>query len=160
MKQRTDHRYQAGFTLVEVVMTITLMSILLGFVTMNLLHAQQATTVDAAIDRLTADMKQQQEKAMEGMTDSGSGSSYGVHLEDHSYILFTGASYDPSASTNYPITFDDGITFGTSPIDSFSFSQQSGEITTAPLTITVTNADGSIQKTITLNRLGVITAVQ
>jgi prepilin-type N-terminal cleavage/methylation domain-containing protein len=155
MKQITSP-IQAGYTLIEVVMTITLASILLGFITINLLHAQQATTVDAAVDRLVADIRQQQEKAMNGTA----GQHTGVHVAGATYTLFSGASYDPSDPANYAITFGDGITLMASPSEEMVFRQRSGELSPAAETITVTNGDGSVQKRIRLNRLGVISSVE
>ena len=137
-----------GFTLIELILAISIIAILFGLSTMNLLHAQNSTTVTTVEETLISDLKSQQTKAMNG-TDSGG--SFGIHFSsDSTYTLFQGTSYDPSSGSNSPITID-AITFSGNDV---VFSSINGETTAT--TITVAHTNGLETKTIQLNKYGAV----
>ena len=149
----------AGFTLVELLISIGIASLLLGLTTINLLNVQHNTSLTAALEKLNADMKSQQIKAMNG---AGGGGSFGVHLASNTYILFRGASYNPNDTTNSPVSLDSNILLSsTFSGDTIVFDQRTGEVCplTCANTITVRNTSGLEQKTITLNRYGITTDI-
>lgn len=146
---------QIGFTLIELLLVISIIGILFGLVTISLTKAQQSTYIAASEEMLVADLKSQQAKAMNG-TDGGG--SFGVHFSSSdTYILFQGASFAGASSTS-SVSIDNNISFSGNDI---IFSPIKGEIQgyldIAPSTIILTNTDGSENKTIIFNRLGVIT---
>lgn len=148
-----------GFTLVELLISIGIVSLLLGLTTINLLNVQRTTSVTAALEKLNADMKSQQIKAMNG---AGSGGSFGVHLSSNTYILFHGASYNPNDPTNSQVLLDSNIALSsTFTGDTVVFDQRTGEVCLLACTkmITVRNTSGTEQQTMTLNRYGTVTDI-
>lgn len=153
-----------GFTLLELLMVIGVATILMGFVTINLVKVQHNTSVSAVTDTLIADLKNQQIKAMTGASTAGSADNYGVFFSSsNKYTLFHGLTYNPADSTNYTVTLDDNSqvssTFQSNVV---IFTHISGEVlnfSNAQNTITVKNTSGGEQQTLTINKLGVITSV-
>jgi len=145
---------QAGFTLIELLLAISIIGILFGLTTISLLKAQQSTAVGTSEEMLIADLKNQQAKAMNG-TDNGG--SFGVHFESNTYILFNGDAYVLDDPKNSSVSVDENISFSGNNI---VFLPVSGEIKdyldADPPIITVTNATGSEQKAIQLNKHGVV----
>ena len=74
--------YQKGVTLVELIITMAVLSIIFGLVTVNLLNTGQKTNINASLNQLLSDIKLQQAKAMslsvEG--DALTTSDYGIHF--------------------------------------------------------------------------------
>jgi len=81
--------YKAGFTLVELMLVVSLM-VLLGVlvfpISVSFYQTQIINDVQAG---LTASLRESQMLAISGKDDS----SFGVYLQDGSYTLFTGESY-------------------------------------------------------------------
>ncbi|SRR5258706_14326707 len=154
---------EQGFTIIELLLVMGIAAILLSFISINLIKAQQTTNISTAIDTMVADMKSQQIKAMNGnSTDGTAVSSFGITLNNSSYTLFQGES-DPHDSTDYDHAID-GVTASLSPAGynkMLVFEKLTGEIKSyLPLTtITVKNTIGTEQKTITVNKYGVITNI-
>lgn len=161
MKIKLSHHLSSqGFTLIEILLTMAVATTLLGFMTMNLLHAQNSATLSSVVESLDSDLKSQQNKAMSGeSTVSSSGESYGVAIAAHQYTLYHGTTYDPGDSKNFTIAVDNPITLSSSPSTQVLFAQRSGEISSAPFTITITNTITNEHKTLTLNRYGVIVSI-
>ncbi len=156
-------RNSKGFTLVELIVVMGIIATLFGMVTINLLRTQHNASVSATVDELLSDIRTQQTKAMIGTQDTnGNANSYGIHVTANSYILFQGTS-DPADATDFTIN-PGNITFTTNlPNAQVVFTQRSGEFSnyvSGPYTITVKNAYGAEQKTIYINRYGVVTNVQ
>lgn len=146
-----------GFTLVELLITIGIATILLGLTTINLVNVQKNTSVGATVDTLIADMRNQQTKAMSGGAEGG---NFGIFFNSsNSYTLFHGSSYVPGDPTNFTVTLDDPISVSsTYPGNVIIFSQGNGEVGSEN-TITINNTAGTEQKTLTVNRLGVVKGV-
>lgn len=147
-------RNQSGYTLIELLVVMAIVGILLGFVTINLLHIQQNTSLTTSKEQLIADIKSQQMKAMNG-TDTGGG--FGIHFSSNStYTLFQGMNYSSSSPTNFLVSVNESVSFSGNNI---VFDGVTGEIDgyTTPVSITVRNTAGGEQATIQLNKYGVIT---
>jgi prepilin-type N-terminal cleavage/methylation domain-containing protein len=153
-----------GFTLPELIVGMAMFAILIGLVTINLTGAQGSTNINTTIDTLTADIKQQQTKAMVGETEgSTSANSYGIHFETSDYILFRGTSYTSGDTSNLTIDIKGAtITSTTIPNNQIIFDQGDGKIPG------LTNNQGSItlktpagqQKIVTLNSYGAIISIE
>lgn len=146
-----------GYTLVELILVMSIFVTLIGLVTINLTSAKQNTVLNTTLSVFISDVKQQQLKAMIGDTEGrGSSSNYGVHLNTNNYVLFYGASYDPLEATNVTIEFGDNIQ-PESPGGDIIFTKVTGETTAVTITLqdTVTNEE----RDIVINRYGVVTAV-
>lgn len=154
---------QKGFTLLELLVVVGIIAILFGMATINLVRTQHNASVSAVVDELLADIRTQQTKAMIGAKDTiGNSNSYGIHITSNSYILFQGTT-DPGDGTDFTVN-PTGITFTTNlPSNMIVFAKRSGVFSnyvSGTYTITVQNAYGIEQKTLTINRYGVVTNIQ
>jgi prepilin-type N-terminal cleavage/methylation domain-containing protein len=153
-------RNQRGFTLIELMVVITITAILLGFTTINLVGSQQRASLNAIEQELLADLKQQQLKAMIGDTEGRETSdTYGIHFDSGKYTLFHG-TYSSTDSANFAINLDQNFQFQ-SPGTDIIFSKISGEISAGSITnIAIRDTTNGNVKTITVNRYGVVTQIQ
>lgn len=151
--------FKKGFTLIDLLLAIGLMITVFSFTTVNLLNLQNKPLLDAHTQKLFADLKSQQNKAIAG--DSGDGIAsleWGIYIEPHKYTLFKGSEYSPSDPNNFSVELDSNTTLTTTFANStVVFNEISGEIlnyTTSADTITVTNNTSGESRTIRLNALG------
>ena len=156
---------RGGFTLIEIIIAMSIFATLSGIITINLLHAQSKTSLDTSVASILADIKGQQTLAMSGSIQGGtSASEYGIYFCTTSYIIFFGYSYSVNNSTNFVIPLKNNVNFSsvTFPSRVIIFQRASGEIAnfnSAQNQITLSNQGGE-NKTITLNGIGVISSVQ
>lgn len=147
-----------GFTLIELIVVMSILVTLMGIVTINLITAQQRAEINTVINTFIADSKDQQLKAMVGDTEGrSSAGSYGIHMDSNQYVLFYGSTYDSDDVSNKIVELPDNLEFTTFNTN-IIFSQVSGNL---PATTQATLFDSSAnrQKTIQFNIYGVITAV-
>jgi len=150
-------RTQRGFTLVELIVTVSILVILLGFITIGLDRSQQGASLASAQEELVTDLTQQQLKAMIGDTEGRSSSnSYGIHFDSNQYVIFHGATYSSSDSSNTIITLDNNLQFNNPNFDVI-FSKLSG--TTSARIIYMQEKNSSKLKQIHLNIFGVVNQV-
>lgn len=156
---------KSGFTLPEILIVSSLLVILAGVVLGNVFSLRQNVSISTSIDTIIADMKDQQTKAMVGDTEGGaSAGSYGVYFETGRYTLFHGSAYSTGNTSNFVVNLDSSIQFSnvTFPGSVIVFNSQSGQIngfTPGSNTITVKDRNSTKQKTITINRYGVVTSI-
>lgn len=154
-----------GFTLIEIIIAMSIFATLSGIITINLLHAQTKTSLDTTVASLLADIKGQQTLAMSGSIQGGtSASEYGIYFGTTSYTIFSGSSYTANNSTNFVVPLKNSVNFSsiTFPSRVIIFQRASGEIANFNASqnqITLANQGGET-KTITINRIGVVTSVQ
>jgi len=153
-------RPQAGFTLVEVMVTVAIIAVLAALTLINLGKPQTTVSINGTVATMEADIKGQQLLAMSG--DGGStsaGQPHGVVIASDHYTLFAGSTFDSGDDNNYTATPGHNITFDTTFAGStVLFGQSSGEVQSfdgGNNTITIHGDDGD--KTITINRFGTIT---
>jgi len=162
----SSRRGENGFTFTELVITMAIILLLLGFITFNLVRAQSSSALTTTIDTLTTDIKNQQIKAMVGDSEGRSSSdSYGIHFSTKQYVLFHGASFIQSDTSNSTVTLDSSLAFSsnTFPNGNIIFLQTSGEVSSFSATtnsIILQTMSGNQFKTITINKYGVVTGVQ
>ena len=152
-----------GFTLIELMIVMAIVSILIGIVTINLLQLRNTTSVTSNIDALVSDLRSQQIKAMIGATEGRTSTdSYGIYFLSDQYVLFHGTIYNPADTSNFVVNLPEDLEIQatTLPNNTIVFSQLSGEIagfsgTSASITVQLINS--GVQRVITLNRYGVIT---
>ncbi len=156
---------QKGFSLIEIVIVIGISLMLFGAVTFNLLRTQSNTSVESNLEKLLSDVRAQQGKAITGATEGRSTTdNYGIYFLQNQYILFHGVSYNPNEQTNFIVNLpqDVEIQSTTLPGNSLIFSALSGEVMgflESANTITLRSINTGQQTTVTLNRYGVITAM-
>lgn len=157
---------QKGFTLLELVVVIGIITLISGIVTVNLIKFQRTASISAAITVLTADMKRQQLKAMSGATEGGTTSdNYSIYFQSDRYTLFHGSTYNASDLSNYIVILEKNISFSTInlPDNTIVYSQLSGEVLGFSPTqnyFIIRNTVGDEQKIISFNRHGVVTGIE
>ena len=156
---------QGGFSLIELMVVMTIGAVLFSMVAFNLLGLQANTSQQSSINSLISDIKSQQFMAMNGVTEGRNESdNYGIYFMQDEYVLFHGDSYNSMESTNFSIELpsDVEIQSTTFPNNSVIFTQISGELsgfTPGNNTIIVREKNINKQVVITLNKYGVITSV-
>jgi prepilin-type N-terminal cleavage/methylation domain-containing protein len=146
-----------GFTLVELIVVMSILATLLTFVTLDVLGSQRKVSVTSSANLLISDLAAQQLRAMAG------GNGGGIFFGDHSYTLFSGINYSSSDANNFIVNLDPNIQL----INSFSgsrinFASGSGEISgfvAGSDTVVLQNMFSRDKKTVKLNRLGVVVKV-
>jgi prepilin-type N-terminal cleavage/methylation domain-containing protein len=155
---------QKGFTILEVILVMSITAVLIGIAVINLFSAENKTYQNTTAATLATDLKSQQIKAMNGDTEgSDTTSAYGVYFQPTQYILFRGATYSPTNPTNFIVKIPDDVNFNNIlfPNSQIIFASGSGEFTNfvnGQNSITIRNIAGIMQKTVTLNRFGVVTS--
>lgn len=147
-----------GFTLVELVVVMSIMLTLLGLITINLMRSQQTASLASAEGILVVDLRQQQLKAMIGDTEGrASSDQYGIHFDSDKYVLFHG-TYTSGEASNSVINLESNIQFNSPGFD-IVFEKITGEIS-APVIIELQDNPSSRKKIIHLNQYGVVTEVE
>ncbi len=150
---------QRGFTLVELAVVTSITVTLLGFIAINLVRSQQTASLTSTEEVLSADLRQQQLKAMIGDTEGRATSdSYGVHFDSNSYVLFHGVTYSSSDTSNASTNLASNKQFN-SPGYEIIFSKKSGEATSSAAIELQDNTTSKLER-IHLNTLGVVTQVE
>lgn len=149
-----------GFTFVEIVIVMGIMTILMMIASFNFFPIQQKTSLSLTIQSLITDMKQQQLKAMSGE------STQGIYFDpdQKNYVIFKGTTYESSNTSNFNIPL--GAQIIVSSID-FSgrqllFAPVSGEISNfaAGNKITMKNTTSNEERSIFFNKYGTVISVQ
>jgi len=158
-----DGEFGRGFTIVELMVSMGILTILFALTTINITRLPSSTSQTSSYDRLVSDLRSQQTKAMVGYnsaTGATGGSAYGIYFyfdaaanSYHSYILFTGPNYS-SGTDYYPVDLDPNLTFTgiTFPDLQVVFATGSGD--TASGSASITNSLTGEVKTLKLNKYG------
>lgn len=156
---------QKGFVFSEVIIIIGIIGILFGLVTINLFKLQTSSSLNTTVTALVSDLKSQQLKAMVGETEGRQAAdNYGIYFDFNRYVLFHGLSYTEGEPTNFKVSLDRNLQFTniTFPSSSIVFLKGSGEVlgfAAEKNTITLKSLGDNKQKTITINKYGVITGI-
>ncbi len=150
----------AGFTLIELIVVIIIVSSLLGLLVFNLVGTQRNTEISSQTDIIVSDLSSQQNKAMLGAGGS-SGNDYGIHFESNQYTLFEGSTYNPADSGNFVVNLDSGYQLtSTFPFGDIVFDSITGTVSgflNGNNTVTLQEINGGKSKTVTINKYGVVT---
>ncbi len=154
-----------GFSLVELLLIMGIITILLSFSSLNLFKTKHNISLDTTLSVLISDLKYQQLKAMAGDTEGRlSHDAYGIRFYQNRYILFHSPTFSPTDNTNFTINLDNGVEFSNIdlPNSQIIFASASGEFgnfNQEQNTLVIKNSLSNDQKRITINRYGVVTAV-
>jgi len=96
----------AGFTLVEIVLTLSIM--LIGFGLSMLYY--QTTQVRADLNAQASEFVGYARLAQSSAEAGKGGVSHGIHIETDSYVIFMGDTYDADGPSNFEVTLPDTIT--------------------------------------------------
>jgi type II secretory pathway pseudopilin PulG len=151
---------EEGFSLAELVLALGILSIIFGFIIINLGRVTRTTSVLTSAEVLISDLRIQQEKAMNGVNSDTSSSSFGIFFEEDQYTLFTGSVYSASDPANAVVVLPENITISNTafPQDTIVFDARSGEVNAyseSQNSVTLSNSMGIEQKTVTVNKYGV-----
>jgi prepilin-type N-terminal cleavage/methylation domain-containing protein len=151
---------QSGFTLVELLVVMSIILVLFGLSTVALGQPQATTNSLDSVNTLINDLKTQQLTAMAGAEGSNTTQQpAGIFVQSNQYTLFTGSSYSAGNSYNYIFSAPTGVTFSTTfPSTTVLFNKGDGAVsgfTAGNNTITITTSSGS--KVITITKFGAIT---
>ena len=154
-----------GFVLIELIIVFGMLAILIGMATINVFGSGRKASLTATVDTLVADLRSQQTKAMTGTTDSsGLPPAYGLHFDANRYVLFRGASYSASLSSNAAVPLDTRVRFTNIQFTNGNvvFASRSGEFigyVSPSDTVTINQLDSGESKVVQLNRYGIITSI-
>lgn len=154
--------HKNGFTLIEVILSVSLMLFMLGFITQTLFRGQQQTSFTETAELLVRDMREQQIMVMQGDTFNDHVlSDYSIRFENDRYILFPGSVYVSTNPNNRVVLLEPTMRFSsiTFPGSTLTFARGSGDIrsyTATTNSVTLTDSDTNSQKIISVNEHGVV----
>ncbi len=121
--------HKRGFTLPELLISISVIMIIFAFSGINLLSIIPNSDLTQIGGSFTADAKSQQVSAMLGESAGGVQVAYSVKINPTSYTLFKSLVYSPSDPSNYTVGYPGEVVAETTFPDSIiSFSPVTGEI--------------------------------
>lgn len=150
---------KSGFTIIELLVTLSVFATLATFISINLINPQKKSSIDTQVQTVISDIKSQQIKSMLGATNGQPASQkHGVYFTQNNYVLFSGNSYNPLDSSNFEVTLEGDVQISTTlPLSTLLFEKISGEVTSftnGQNTITFTNPTDNQNKTFSVNYLG------
>ena len=160
-----ENRRHGGYTLMEVAIVITILSMLFGLVWLNILGSKERASQNATIDVLLSDIRSQQLRAMLGDTGGRVGNdSYGLHFNATSYTLFHGSTYSPADPSNQTINLGANERFQSVlfPASQILFASVSGQVvgfSQGNNSFVLSNVSLQTQKTVQINQLGTVYAI-
>lgn len=149
---------EGGFTIPELLVTMTIFVTLVGIATINLAGVKQRASLNTTSEIFIGDFRQQQLKSMMGDTEGRSEpDGYGIHFNSDSYTLFHGDNYSAGSPSNFTVELGDNIKFLSIPSD-LIFSRVSGELSSNGSIVLIDDTTNTT-KTLEYNRYGVVTDV-
>ncbi len=145
----TTIKKRKGFTLLELMLAITIIAIIAAGVIALDIPAQQRNDLDTARNSIIQTLHSARSKARAVDGDV----SWGVSIQSSTFVLFKGASY-ASRDTSYDEATDMPQTLVPSGLSEIVFVKRTGDPTSTG-TITLTSKTNE-QRTITLNAKGMI----
>lgn len=158
-----------GFSLIELILVIALLSIILGITTVTLFRPVAKANLATVSTDIFSILREAQNQAINTDTSGDPQSNdYGVHFDANSYTLFKGTTYTAGDASNFKIDTAANITISpTLPCpsppgdcDNIVFQRVSGEVLTyddVNNTICVSETSTNKQTRLTVNFLGVVT---
>lgn len=142
------HNKQGGFSLIELLLSLTLIGALTAISFPMYSRLQRKTDLDIAVMQTAQSLRRAQtlSQAVEGDT------TWGVHVQNGSMIIFKGAAYS-TRDTNFDETTSMPNTVGVSDNSDFIFATLNGRPTS---TGTITLSASGASKTLSINEIGTI----
>ena len=95
---------EVGFTLLEVIIVVSLISLILTIASINLFKPTQEASLDTASADVISLMQEAQNKAMNTDTQGDNSSDeFGVHFETQKVTLFKGVVFNSGDQSNFDI---------------------------------------------------------
>lgn len=149
----------SGFTLMEIIIVIAIITIISSIVLFNLSNFRN----EQDLKNTEMEIVSLLDKARQNTLSSVNSNNYSVHFEVDKAVLFSGSIYSALDSSNEKINFNanisipaiDGINLGVG--SNVTFERLTGE-TTGGVLILRLKSDASKQKTITINKTGLVSS--
>lgn len=104
-----------GFSLIELILVIALLSIILGITTVTLFRPVAKANLNTVSTNIFSLLREAQNQAINTDTSGDPQSNeYGIHFETDSYTLFKGSTYISSDSSNFVVTTKNNISISPS----------------------------------------------
>ncbi len=150
--------YEKGFTFIELILVISLFSIIFVFMFTSLVRPRSLADLVATEDLIVVTVKEAQSLAILNPQRE-----YGVHFEQNKFILFEGTTYSPSDPNNLETTLTTNLLVEsiTLPGGDIIFSQISGEVqnfTSGQNSFVLRESNTNESKTFTINKIGTLDA--
>ena len=158
-----------GFSIIELVLVIALLSIILAITTVTLFRPVAKANLDTVSTDIFSILREAQNKAINTDTSGDVQSNdYGIHFETNSYTLFKGTAYNAGDSSNFKVDTTSNIVLSpTLPCPSppgdcnnIVFQRVSGEVLAyddVNNTVCVSETSTNKQTLLIINFLGVVT---
>lgn len=153
-------KYTRGFTILEILIVIAILGIMIGIIVPSFSNFRNRQ----AVSNTTEDLVSFLNKARNNTLLSKNSNYYSIHLDTNHAVLFTGGVYDENDNTNEILDFDTlvSVPAGTVLINGggsdISFDRLTGDTSDYGTIKVVLTEDVAINKTITINKLGIISA--
>lgn len=95
-----------GFTMIELILSLTLISIIFGFTMLYYRNSQIRADINSQAQNIAHHLRLAQSSASSGLQNT----NHGVHFETSSYTIFKGPSFNLSDSSNFTINLPETIT--------------------------------------------------
>ncbi len=157
--------HKKGFTVIELIIIISILAILFTVSSVNLLGFYSKNTLATSVTTLLSDMRQQQLKAMVGHTEGqATHDAYGIYFQSDRYTLFKGPIYSSSDPTNFAVVLNPNLQFSTIfvPGSQIVFTYGSGQFTDYDSNfnyITLKNIQTDETQTLQLNQFGTVVSI-
>ena len=147
-----------GFTFIELILVISLFSIIFVFIIPSLVRPRSFADIVSAEELIYSTVKEAQSLAM-----TNPQREYGIHFEQDKFILFEGSTYSPSDTNNLETTLTTNLSIDSIslPTGDIIFSQVSGEVqnyTFGQDSFVLRESNTNESKTFTINRIGTLNA--
>jgi prepilin-type N-terminal cleavage/methylation domain-containing protein len=152
-----------GFTIIEMVIVITIFSILVSLTYTNFIRPQRSVNARSIISILRNDVRHQQLKTMFSQNSTLNNSrAHGIYFDSYSYTLYTNSSYSLGDGTNFTVDLPTNFEFSTInfPSGELNFGSVDGSVAgynPAQNSVTLRNVDSDEQFTLTVNNYGTLT---
>lgn len=157
-----------GFSLIELILVIALLSIILGITTVTLFRPVAKANLNTVSTDIFSLLREAQNRAINTDTSGDPQSNdYGLHFETNSYTLFKGTTYTPGDASNFKV--DTAANISLSPTlpcpsppgdcNNIVFQRVSGEVLAyddVNNNICVSETSTNKQTLLTINFLGVV----
>lgn len=90
------HKTQIGFTLIELIISITIISIVVVLITSGFNSFRESSHLTEAHSAILGTLRDARSRTLSGEKNT----QYGVHFETNRIVLFAGSSYDSGFSSN------------------------------------------------------------
>lgn len=139
---------QAGFTFIELLLTVAMVLVLGGFSSIYLTRSLYSNATQNTADYIAGTLRKAQAYAMSGKNNS----KWGVTITGNQVVFFQGNSY-ATRVTSQDQTFDLNTNITISGFSEVVFTKDTG---TPSATLTVTISASQASKNLTLNNQGVV----